>query len=144
MRDSTGSYAGGFKFSRSAFEMFHENTFAATFTDWTRTWHLPMSSTTNSAFEMTGTIREIGRLGFEATNTYNATRTTALGGAVTFRNRFPAAPSSITLSEDASNSSWSGTPSVYQTDRDGFAYFSYQSLAAAATAYWFGRYTAVA
>jgi hypothetical protein len=29
-------------------------------------------------------------------------------------------------------------------DRDGFGFFSYQSLAGAATAYWFGSYTAIA
>jgi len=144
VRDSSGNYCGGFRFSRSAFEMLHEDSFAATFTDWTSTWRLPMSSTTNSAFELTGTVREIGRLGFEVTNTYSSTRSTALGSTVTFRNRFPAAPSSITLSEDTSSSSWSGTPIVYQTDRDGFAYFSFQSLSAASTAYWFGRYTAIA
>jgi len=103
-----------------------------------------MSHSTNSAFELIGTIQEIGRLGFETTNTYSSSRTIGLGGTVTFRNRFPSAPSSITLSEDDSNNSWSGTPYVYQTDRDGFAFFSYQTVNAAATAYWFGRYTAIA
>jgi hypothetical protein len=104
-----------------------------------------MGSTTNSAFEITGTVREVGRLGMEGTNTYNASRTMALGGAVTFRSRFPAAPSSITLAVSDASSSWSGTPSVYETDRDGFAFFSYQSGAAAtSTIWWFGTYTAVA
>ena len=38
----------------------------------------------------------------------------------------------------------SGTPSTGYADRDGFGFFSYQSLGAAATAYWFGSYTAIA
>jgi hypothetical protein len=102
-----------------------------------------MSNTVNSAFEMTGTVRETGRLGMEFTNSYNATRTVAGGGGVTFRNRFPAAPSSITLSVNSSGG-FTGTPSTAYADRDGFGFWSYQSLAAAATAYWFGSYTAVA
>jgi hypothetical protein len=105
---------------------------------------LPMSDSVNSAFETTGSVQEIGRLGFETANTYTSTRTVALGGAVTFRSRFPAAPSSITLAEDDSNISWSGTPYVYQTDRDGFAYYSYQSVSAGGAVWWFGRYTAIA
>lgn len=144
VKDQTSSYSGGFKFSRNEFELMHDHGFNATFTGWERTWTLPMSSTSNSNFETSGSIQENGRLGFEATNTYSATRTTAFGGAVTFRSRFPAAPSSITLAEDTSSSSWSGTPTVYETDRDGFAYFSYQSLSANSTGYWFGRYTAIA
>ena len=39
---------------------------------------------------------------------------------------------------------FSGTPSTGYADRDGFGFFSYQSLGAAATAYWFGSYTAIA
>jgi hypothetical protein len=103
-----------------------------------------MSDTVNSAFETTGSIQETGRLGFEAANTYTGTRSVALGGAVTFRSRFPAAPSSITLAEDDSNAAWAGTPYVYETDRDGFAYYSYQSVGAGSAAWWFGRYTAIA
>jgi hypothetical protein len=144
VRDSTGSYAGGFRFSRSAFELIHEDTLAATFTAWTSRWRMPMSASTNSAFETVGTIQEVGRLGFQGSNTYSATRTITLGAAVTFRSRFPAAPSSITLSEDTSGFSWSGTPMVYEIDRDGFAYYSYQPLSANSTTWWYGRYTTVA
>jgi hypothetical protein len=143
-RDNTGYYAGGFRFSRLDFEFLHEDTFAATFTTWTRRWLLPMSNTTNSAFELSGTVREVGRLGMEWTNSFNGTRTVAGGGGVTFRNRFPAAPSSITLSVNSASGGFSGTPSTGYADRDGFGFYSYQSLAAAATAYWFGSYTAIA
>lgn len=142
-RDNTGWYCGGFRFSRYDFAFIYEDTFAATFTTWTRTWTLPMGSSINSAFELTGTVRETGRLGMEITNSFNATRTVAGGGGVTFRNRFPAAPSSITLAVN-STAGFTGTPSVAYTDRDGFGFWSYQSLAAAATAYWFGSYTAIA
>jgi hypothetical protein len=125
--------AAAFRFARNEIEFLHEDSFAATFTTWTRTWRLPMSSTVNSAFELTGTVREVGRVGMEWSNAFNATRTVAGGGGVTFRNRFPAAPSSITLSVNSASSGFSGTPSTGYADRDGFGFFSYQSLAGAAT-----------
>jgi hypothetical protein len=61
VRDASGTYCGGFRFARNFVEFLHEDSFAATFTTWTRTWRLPMSSTVNSAFELTGTVREVGR-----------------------------------------------------------------------------------
>lgn len=142
-RDSTSWYCGGFRFSREDFQLFHENSFAATFTDWTRTWTIPMGSTTNSAFEITGTVREVGRVGIETHNTYNATRNMAMGGGNTFRSRFPATPSSITFAQ-TSAANFTGTPSLWDADRDGFGFFSYQNVAANTTIYWFGTYTAVA
>ncbi len=142
-RDLAGNYAGGFRFSRTTFEMFHDNSFSPTFTDWTRTWRLPMSATVNSAFETTGTIREVGRCGVETHNTYNATRNMALGGANTFRSRFPATPSSITFTE-TSSFNFSGSMSLWDADRDGFGFFSYQNVSSNTTIYWFGTYTAVA
>jgi len=142
-RDSTSYFAGGMRFSRGDFVLFHENSFAATFTDWTRTWTLPMSATVNSAFEMTGSTREVGRLGYESHNTYNATRNMAVGGANTFRSRFPATPSSITFSETSSYNT-DGPPSLWDADRDGFGFFDYVNVAANSTLYWFGTYTAVA
>jgi len=142
-RDSTSWFCGGFRFSRSDFALFHENSFAATFTDWTRTWTLPMGSTVNSAFEITGTVREVGRLGIETHNTYNATRNMAMGGANTFRSRFPATPSSITFAQTTAYN-FTGTPSLFDADRDGFGFYSYQNVAGNTTIYWFGTYTAVA
>ena len=142
-RDSTGNYAGGFRFSRSAFELFHDNSFDATFTDWSRTWRIPMSLTINSAFEMTGSTREVGRLGYETHNTYNATRNMAVGGANTFRSRFPSTPSSITFSETSSYNS-PDPPGLWDADRDGFGFFDYVNVSANSTLYWFGTYTAIA
>jgi hypothetical protein len=143
-RDSTSYFSGGFRMSRSEIEFLHENSFAATFTAWSRTWRLPMSSTTNSAFEMSGSVQEIGRLGMEWTNADTATRTLAGGGSVTFRNRFPATPSSLTFSVLNANGSFSGSPSSYFADRDGFGFYSYQSMPSLSTFWWFGTYTAVA
>lgn len=142
-RDAVGTFSGSIRFSRLEIEFLHDNTSTATFATWARGWRLPMSGTVNSAFELSGTVREQGRLGMEWTNEFNATRSCAGGGGVTFRNRFPAAPSSITLSVHTSGG-FSGTPTVSYIDRDGFGFFSFQSLAAAATAYWFGSYTAIA
>ncbi len=142
-RDGSSYYCSGLRWSRSDFTFLYDDTFAATFTSWSKTWRLPMGNTVNSAFELTGTVRETGRLGMEMTNSYNATRTVAGGGGVTFRNRFPAAPSSITLSLHTAGG-FSGTPIVAYTDRVGFGFYSYQSLAGGASAYWFGSYTAVA
>lgn len=104
---------------------------------------LPMSSTVNSAFEMTGSTREVGRCGVETHNTYNATRNMALGGANTFRSRFPSTPSSITFSE-TSSANFSGSMSLWDADRDGFVFFSYQNVSSNTTIWWFGTYTAVA
>ena len=144
VRDSTSFFSGGFRFSRSEIEFLHDDSFAATFTAWTSTWTLPMSSTTNSAFELNGSIQEIGRVGLEYTNADTATRTLAGGGAATFRNRFPATPSSITLSPLSTSGSFSGNPSTFTVNRDGFGYFTFQSLSSLSTAFWFGNYTAVA
>jgi hypothetical protein len=103
-----------------------------------------MSSTVNSAFELTGTVREVGRVGMEWSNADSATRSLAGGGAVTFRNRFPATPSSITFSALNTSSGFSGGPSTYFADRDGFGFFSYQTMAGTSTVWWFGTYTAIA
>ena len=103
-----------------------------------------MSSTTNSGFELSGTVQEIGRVGLQVTNPHDTTRTVSTGGAATFRSRFPASPSSITLSETSAASSWSGTPSIFSPNRDGFGYYDYQSLSAAQTSWWYGNYTAIA
>ena len=144
VRDSGGTFCGAFRFARNEIEFLHEDSFAATFATWTRTWRLPMSSTVNSAFELTGTVREVGRVGMEWSNADSATRTLAGGGSVTFRNRFPATPSSITFSALNTSSGFSGSPSSYFADRDGFGVFSYQTMASLSTVWWFGTYTAIA
>ena len=144
VRDAGGTFYSAFRFARNEIEFLHEDSFAATFTTWTRTWRLPMSSTVNSAFELTGTVREVGRVGMEWSNADSATRSLASGGSVTFRNRFPATPSSITFSALNTSSGFSGSPSTYFADRDGFGFFSYQTMAGSSTVWWFGTYTAIA
>jgi len=142
-RDGTGFFCGGFRFSRTDFEFLHEDSFAATFTSWTHKWTLGFRGTPNSGFWTTGAITEVGRCGIESHNTYNATRNMALGTAVTFRSRFPATPSSITFST-SSSFNFTGNPSLWDTDRDGFGFFSFQNVPSNAAVYWFGSYTAVA
>ena len=66
-----------------------------------------------------------------------------MGNSVTFRSRFPATPSSITFSPLSQNN-FTGNPSTFVTDRDGFGLYSYQTIPALGTAWWFGTYTAVA
>jgi hypothetical protein len=76
----------------------------------------------------------------EWSNADSATRTLAGGGSVTFRNRFPATPSSITFSALNTSSGFSGgSPSSYFADRDGFGVFSYQTMAGTSTVWWFGN-----
>ncbi|WP_239014288.1 hypothetical protein [Archangium violaceum] len=65
------------------------------------------------------------------------------GGSVTFRNRLPATPSSITFSPSANSGSFVGNPTLFLPDRDGFAFYSFQTVPALGAAYWFGTYTAV-
>jgi hypothetical protein len=144
VRDSTNYFCGGFRFSRNEVELIQEDSYAAAFTQWTRTWMLPMSGPTNSAFETSGTIQEIGRIGMEATNTFDAARAMALGGSTNFRSRFPAPPSSVTFRPIDTSRGWSGTPSPYAIDRDGFGYHGYQTVPANTTVWWFGTYTAIA
>lgn len=143
-RDEPGSTSGGFRFSRSLFELMHDSSAAATFTDWSSTWRLPMGGTVNSCFDTTGTIRDFGRLGMEGSNTYSATRNMALGGAVTFRVRFPTVPTSITLAPSHVNSTWQGLPQLWSVSRDGFGFFAYQDIPATTTFWWFGTYFAIA
>ena len=66
------------------------------------------------------------------------------GGATHLRNRFSASPSSITFSSLSQSSGFTGNPSTFTVDRDGFGYFSYQTIPALGTVWWFGTYTAVA
>ncbi len=143
-RDSTLYNSAAFRFGRNSLEFLHDFNNEATFTTWDRSWNLPMSSTTNSAFELTGSVQEVGRLGMEYSNADTASHTLAGGGATNFRNRFPASPSSITFSSLSQSGGFTGNPSTFTVDRDGFGYFSYQTIPALGTVWWFGTYTAVA
>ena len=144
VRDESEYHAAGFRFSRFEFEFLQQDALDAPFVTWSRIWRLPMNGESNSALSTVGTIREQGRLGMEGTNTHSAARTMALGGAVTFRSRFPATPSSITLAPNITSNGWQGTPTVYFPDRDGFGFYAYQNAAAGSTIWWFGKYDAIA
>ncbi|TQF09528.1 hypothetical protein FJV41_44095 [Myxococcus llanfairpwllgwyngyllgogerychwyrndrobwllllantysiliogogogochensis] len=144
-RDTTGAAAGGFRLSRNEAEFLHDASVTATFSAWTRTWRLPMNSASNNtSFELTGSVREVGRLGLQYSNSDTVAHDSLSGGgSVTFRSRFPTAPSSITLSPYATSGSFVGNPTVMVPDRDGFAFYSHQNLQPLAATYWFGSYTAV-
>ncbi|ATB45935.1 hypothetical protein [Corallococcus macrosporus] len=145
-RDTTGAAAAGFRLSRNEVEFLHDASLTATFASWTRTLRLPLSSTANNtSFELAGSVREVGRLGLQYSNSDTAAHDNLSGGgSVTFRSRFPGVPSSITLSPYATSGSFVGNPTVMVPDRDGFAFYSHQNLPGLAATYWFGSYTAVA
>ncbi|WP_255217119.1 hypothetical protein [Myxococcus sp. AM010] len=145
-RDTTGAAAAGFRLSRNEAEFLHDASLTASFASWTRTLRLPLSSTTsNTSFELAGSVREVGRLGLQYSNSDTAAHDSLSGGgSVTFRSRFPTAPSSITLSPYAFAGSFVGNPTVMVPDRDGFAFYTHQTLPGLASTYWFGSYTAVA
>ena len=103
-----------------------------------------MGDNTNSAFELSGSVEEVGRLGLGASNPYIGTRNIIAAGAVTFRNRFPATPSSITLTKAVSSVGFAGDPSVLEVDRDGFSYQTIQLTLGNTSIYWHGHYTAIA
>lgn len=136
--------AGALRFGRNTFELLHENTAATVFTNWTRSWRLPIdSNAVNSAFELTGSVRETGYCGAKMYNVGSATQFMMLGNVVNFRSRFPAAPSSITL---AVRDSSAGVPTtqVQNITRDGFAFTIHANVGASNWSYWYGDYTAVA
>lgn len=142
-RDSTSASAGGFRFSGADFETFYQPSGTGTFTTWSRRWRLPMASTTNSAFELSGPTQEEGRLGAAWSNTASSTQTVAAGGSSTFRSRFAATPSSITLSVNYFTVV-NTAPQIVAASRDGFGYYGYRSLTAGQWAFWMGSYTATA
>ncbi|NOJ92330.1 hypothetical protein HMI51_05165 [Corallococcus coralloides] len=146
-RDDTALSSGGFRLSRNDAEFLHDNSMAATFSSWTRTWRLAMGTAgNNSAFEMSGSgLREEGRFGMEYCNSDTAAHDLLPGGgSVTFRSRFPTAPSSLTFTPYATSGSFAGNPTVMVPDRDGFAFYSHQTIPALGATYWFGAYIAIA
>lgn len=143
-RDDPTAPAGGFRFSGSFFEFLHDQDGTATFTDWSNTWRLPMGALVNSSIEATGTVREHGQIGMHGTNSDTATRTIALGGATTFRARFPSTPSSITLTPSNTSSNWQGSVWLWTSSRDGFGFYTYQNVTAGAHVWWHGSYDAIA
>jgi hypothetical protein len=141
-RDTPSFYAGGARFARHEFALLHDDLLAPAFADFAKQWTLRMNAQVNSGFETLGAIREVGRLGLHTRNPTLTVANVSTGTAVTFRSRFPATPSSITLAPTSTFKL--PTPSVFDPDRDGFGVFVHASLTADSVAYWFGTYTAVA
>ena len=140
---TTGN-AGALKFGRNTFELLHENTSATVFTNWSRSWRLPIdNNAVNSAFELSGTVRETGYCGVKMYNPAGAAQFLMQGNVVNFRSRFPAAPSSITL---AVRDSSAGVPNtqVQSVTRDGFAFTINAMVGSSNWSYWYGDYTAIA
>ena len=143
VKDAAGT-SGGIRLERANIRFInHYSESGLTFSDWPNAWRIPMSSTTNSAMEVYGDIRETGHIGIRGTNQSTSGTTITAGGTVTFRNRFPSTPSSISFTL-LDNSNWSGSPIVVQPDRDGFSYYAYQYLESDITGWWYGLYTAIA
>ena len=143
VKQATGN-AAALRLSRNTFELVHEGTPATQFSLWTRTWRLPIdSNVVNSAFELSGTVRETGYCGAKMYNPTGASQFMMLGNVVNFRSRFPAAPSSITL---AVRDSSAGVPTtrVQNVTRDGFAFTIDANVGASNWSYWYGDYTAIA
>ncbi|MDP1826674.1 MAG: hypothetical protein Q8L48_25610 [Archangium sp.] len=140
---TTGN-AGALRFGRNTFELLHQNTSATVFTTWSRSWRLPIdSNAVNSAFELTGSVRETGYCGVKMYNSAGAAQFMMMGNGVNFRSRFPAAPSSITL---AVRDSSAGVPitRVQTVTRDGFAFAIDGNVGNSNWSYWYGDYTAIA
>ena len=143
IKDTQGA-SGGIRLERSNIRFVHHyHASDLSFTDWSTTYRFPMASTTNSAMEVSGDVQEIGRVGIRATNPLTTGATLSAGGTVTFRNRFPGTPSSISFTH-LQSSNWSASPALIQPDRDGFSYYGYQYLNGNVTGWWYGLYTATA
>lgn len=141
-KDSPGQ-SGGFRFGRNAFEFLFDDS-SGNFSKWGTRWLLPMGLATNSSFEVYGDIREVGRLGLHTTNSYSSSQTVSTGSAVTFRVRFPAVPSSITLSVSETGGGFAGEPNVFSPNRDGFCFKTYQYVGSNVSVFWYGSYIAIA
>jgi hypothetical protein len=144
VRDHNGYRCGGFRFAGWLFEVLNEDSGAHTFTNWSRVWKLDFAGDSTSAFVVTGSIKEIGRLGYEVTNSFNQARQLMVGGSVCFRSRFAATPSSITFTKINASDPQVPTPLLYMADRDGFGFYTNPIVSAGNMACWFGTYTATA
>jgi hypothetical protein len=144
-RDSVEHTSGGFRFSRDDFAVFHERSLAPTFTNWSRTWRLPMASTINSGLEVMGSIQEVGRIALYFTNPEpGGPHMVQAGGAVTFRSRFVTVPSSVTLTPTNVGPDLNANPQIVSVEREGFVYFAAPVLPPLDSTSWWGTYTAIA
>ncbi len=145
-RYDTGYFSGGFRFSRMDFAILQDYTGAQTFTTWSSTWTLPAYNGTspNAAFQTTGVIHDIGRVTISETNTSTASHVLSISAAANFRVRFPATPSSITLSTDIQNDVTPSAVVIFMASQDGFTATSSPTVPAGGNAWWIGTYNATA
>ena len=90
---------------------------------------------------MSGPVQENGFCGVKLWNPLTTAANFTAGASVTFRNRFPTAPSSVTLVPRTLSSIYA---SVDMSTRDGFAFtVQTNSLPSATASAWWGDYTAI-
>lgn len=136
--------AGGMRLSATGIELLHEGTSLSWFTDWVRTLRVALDDpTSNSGFQSTGAVREVGRCGSRMRNAEADTRSLAAGHGVTFRSRFSANPSSITLTPLYVSPNIPAVTADGVTV-DGFSFWMTANVAANSSVLWFGTYTAIA
>lgn len=136
-------YMSALRLSRTGFELLQDTAFgSARVSDFQSKWTLPMRDA--AALELTGPVQQVGHLSVQFSNPGAARTRVTFGGAITFRNRFLATPSSITLTPGDASAGFTGLPAVYRTSRDGFSFYTYQTLDPGQNAWWHGTYTAVA
>jgi hypothetical protein len=136
--------SAGFRFSCTDFAFLYDASFAINFASWGSSWTLPMGSNLNSALQASGVISERGRISIYGNNSASVAHSVQCGASATFRSRFPAAPSSITLFPIDTSVGFGGTPQVSNVDLDGFNFSTVQLVAANGSCNWIGAYSALA
>jgi hypothetical protein len=142
-RDTNATPGVALRLGRDTIELLQEAAALGPFAAWSRAWRLPMSDgTSNSGFEVAGAVREVGRCGVKTFNPLTQASLLATGAAVTFRSRFPATPSSVTLA--ARSVAPAGFfASAEDITRDGFVLGASGTVPAGSVANWYGNYTAI-
>lgn len=141
--DSPLHGAAGFRISGSAFEVYHQPLGSGAFSTFERQWRLPLGTAGGTGFELHGPLQQEGRLGAAWTNTAGSTQNVTAAGACTYRSRFAATPSSITLAVNHFTGP-NTAPTLTSSTRDGFGFYGYRSLGAGQSCLWIGTYTATA
>jgi hypothetical protein len=142
-KDSSVQTASALRLENSTLSVHVHLPNAATFSNWTSRWYLPMSSDNNSGWHAEGAIKEIGRLALETMNTHTAARQVVIGVAVNFRSNFAPA-TSVTVQRDGSLTTVTDDPERYNISGGGFvARIMPTGVSAGGHVRWVGTYTAV-
>jgi hypothetical protein len=140
LKDSGSAPAGGLRICGNGIELLSDVSLRTFFTTWTRTLRLTSSGSASTLFfEGTGNVSEAGRCGSRVRNSETAARTLNAGHGVTFRNRMPSAPSTISFTP-ISTSTPVPTVSADSITADGFCFSMSVDVPASSNAYWFGTY----